>query len=105
MVYGDMEVVGKVYFKIGGVSYLFDYKLLVWVYDDRGLEYYFLQFWDFEIGKDYGSKIEDIGGGGVFLKDSCYVFYVWFDVNYCLFKLFCYEIGIDLVNDVFVYEE
>lgn len=105
MVHGDTEAAGKAYFRIGGASHSPDHKLLAWAYDDKGSEYYSLQFRDLETGKDLGSKIEDTGGGGVFSKDSRHVFYVRLDANHRPSKLFRHEIGTDPTSDVLVYEE
>ncbi|WP_395174073.1 S9 family peptidase [Roseibium alexandrii] len=102
---GDREADGKAYFKIGGASHSTDHKLLAWAYDDKGSEYYSLQFRDLGTGKDTGYVIEDTSGGGVFCADSKYVFYIRLDANHRPSKLFRHEIGTDPATDVLVYEE
>lgn len=102
---GDKEADGKAYFKIGGASHSTDHKLLAWAYDDKGSEYYSLQFRDLETGGDTGYVIEDTSGGGVFCADSKYVFYIRLDANHRPSKLFRHEIGTDPATDVLIYEE
>ncbi|OJJ11194.1 S9 family peptidase [Alphaproteobacteria bacterium AO1-B] len=102
---GDKEADGKAYFKIGGASHSTDHKLLAWAYDDKGSEYYSLQFRNLETGEDTGYVIEDTSGGGVFCADSKYVFYIRLDANHRPSKLFRHEIGTDPATDVLVYEE
>jgi oligopeptidase B len=102
---GDKEADGKAYFKIGGASHSTDHKLLAWAYDDKGSEYYSLQFRNLETGEDTGYVIEDTSGGGVFCAESKYVFYVRLDANHRPSKLFRHEIGTDPATDVLVYEE
>ena len=102
---GDKEADGKAYFKIGGASHSTDHKLLAWAYDDKGSEYYSLQFRDLGTGKDTGYVIEDTSGGGVFCANSKYVFYIRLDANHRPSKLFRHEIGTDPASDVLVYEE
>jgi len=102
---GDKEADGKAYFKIGGASHSTDHKLLAWAYDDKGSEYYSLQFRDLGTGKDTGYVIEDTSGGGVFCANSKYVFYIRLDANHRPSKLFRHEIGTNPASDVLVYEE
>ncbi len=102
---GDKEADGKAYFKIGGASHSTDHKLLAWAYDDKGSEYYSLQFRDLGTGKDTGYVIEDTSGGGVFCANSKYVFYIRLDANHRPSKLFRHEIGSNPASDVLVYEE
>ncbi|MFN3132796.1 S9 family peptidase [Roseibium sp.] len=102
---GDKEADGKAYFKIGGASHSTDHKLLAWAYDDKGSEYYSLQFRNLETGEDTGYVIEDTSGGGVFCADSKYVFYIRLDANHRPSKLFRHEIGTDPATDVLIYEE
>jgi oligopeptidase B len=102
---GDKEADGKAYFKIGGASHSTDHKLLAWAYDDKGSEYYSLQFRNLETGEDTGYVIEDTSGGGVFCAESKYVFYIRLDANHRPSKLLRHEIGTDPATDVLVYEE
>ncbi|MTI42676.1 oligopeptidase B [Roseibium hamelinense] len=105
LLHGDKEAEGKAYFKIGAVSQSPDHKLLAWAVDDKGSEYFSFQLRDLGTGKDMGYRIEDTGGGGVFSKDSKYMFYIRLDANHRPSKLFRHEIGTDPTGDVLVYEE
>ena len=105
LLHGDKEADGKAYFKIGGASQSPDHKILAWAYDDKGSEYYSLQFRNVETGTDLNYSIPDTSGGGVFSKDSSFAFYVQLDDNHRPSKLFRHKIGTDPTNDVLVYEE
>ncbi|MEP3045836.1 MAG: S9 family peptidase [Roseibium sp.] len=105
LLHGDKEADGKAYFRIGGASQSEDHKLLAWAYDDKGSEYYSLQFRDTATGVDLDYSIPDTGGGGVFSADSSFVFYVRLDANHRPSKLFRHKIGTDPSEDVLVFEE
>ncbi len=101
---GDEESEGKAFFKLGGCSHSPDHKLLAWSCDNKGSEYYTVNFRELSTGKDLDNQISNSGGGGVWSKNSSAFFYTELDENHRPSKLFLHDLK-KPDEDTLVFEE
>ena len=100
---GDKEAEGKAYFSVGGLEHSPDHRLLAYVYDDQGSEYYTLRVRNIETGEDLGVEIENTDGEFEWTADSRGIYWVKRDENARPSAV--YYRALDGDEDVLVYEE
>ena len=105
MLDGNKEADGKDYFQFGGTAHSPCHKLIAWTHDDKGSEYFKLQFRDIATGKDMDDVVLNTAGNCVWSADGRHVFYVLLDDNHRPSRLYRHELGTDPAQDVLVHEE
>jgi len=102
---GDKEAQGKGYFRIGGCNHSPNHQSIAWAYDDKGSEYYTINFRDLSSGKALDDLLVDTGGGGTWSSDCQSFIYTRLDDNHRPNKLFLHEMGEDQSADRLIFEE
>jgi len=102
---GDEAAKGKKYFRIGGCSHAPNHELISWSFDDKGSEYFTIQFRKMPDGSPLMDQLSDTGGGGVWSNDSNSLLYGQLDENHRPSKVFHHILGEKQADDRLIYEE
>ncbi|MDR3475233.1 MAG: S9 family peptidase [Devosia sp.] len=100
----NVEAAGA-YFGFGGADHDPSHKLMAWLADRQGSEYYTVRIRDLETGKDSDEVIEDIAEGVVWAPDSRSFYYVEYDESHRPFRVRRHVLGTAQAADEIVYEE
>ena len=93
------------YFGFGGADHDPSHRLLAWMADRQGSEFYTLSIRDLETGKDTGEVLEEVGGGGIWSADSKSLYYIELDDSHRPFRVRRHVLGTAQADDEIVYEE
>lgn len=96
---------GESYFGFGGASHDPSHKMLAWLADRQGSEFYTLCIRDIETGKDIADRLDNIAEGGVWAADSKSLYYCEYDDNHRPFRVRRHVLGTRQADDEIVYEE
>ena len=96
---------GDAYFGFGGADHDPSQKLLAWLADRQGSEFYTVRIRDLETGRDSDEIIEDIAEGVVWAPDSKSFYYVEYDDSHRPFRVRRHVLGTTQAVDEIVYEE
>jgi oligopeptidase B len=100
----NVEAGGK-YFGFGGADHDPSHRLLAWMADRQGSEFYTLHVRDIATGEDTGETLEEVGGGGIWSADSKSLYYVELDDSHRPFRVRRHLLGTPQADDEIVYEE
>ena len=96
---------GDAYFGFGGADHSPSHKLMAWLADRQGSEFYTIRIRDLETGQDTGETIEEVAEGVVWSPDSLSFFYVEYDESHRPFRVRRHVLGTPQADDAIVYEE
>jgi oligopeptidase B len=96
---------GTGYFGFGGADHDPTHRLLAWMADRQGSEFYTLHIRDLATGQDTGEVLEEIGDGGIWSADSLSLYYVELDDSHRPFRVRRHVLGTPQSDDEIVYEE
>jgi oligopeptidase B len=95
---------GDGYFGFAGAEHDHGHKLLAWMADRQGSEYYTIAIRDLATGADI-EFVEKTGGGGVWSADGNSLYYVELDENHRPFRVRQHVLGTPQADDAIIYEE
>ena len=96
---------GDGYFGFGGADHDPSHRLMAWLADRQGSEYYTIRTRDLTTGKDIEDVIEQTAGGGVWAADSKSFYYTEYDDSHRPYRVRRHVLGTPQGADEIVYEE
>jgi oligopeptidase B len=96
---------GDAYFGFGGADHDPSHRLMAWLADRQGSEFYTIRVRNLATGEDIADVIEDTAGGVVWSADSTSFYYVEYDDNHRPFRVRRHLLGTAQAADEIVYEE
>jgi oligopeptidase B len=102
---GDELARGKAFFQLGATRHSCDHRLLAWLADEAGSEFYTARVRDIETGVDLADVVPDVSGAIVWTQDASAFFYVRLDENHKPAGVFRHMLGTAAAADVRVYTE
>jgi len=96
---------GEGYFGFGGADHSPDHRLMAWLADRQGSEFYTIRVRDLATGKETGDVIEEIAEGVVWAPDSASFYYVEYDDSHRPFRVKHHLLGTKQADDSIIYEE
>jgi oligopeptidase B len=102
---GDELARGKAFFQLGATRHSPDHRLLAWLTDEAGAEFYAARVRDIETGADLADVVPDVTGAIVWTQDASAFFYVRLDENHKPAGVFRHILGAPVTADVRVYAE
>lgn len=105
LVDGDALSEGHSFFDIGGFRHSPDHRLVSYVADTKGSEYFEMRFIDAQTGAALADAVPDCSGAGVWSADSAFIFYVRLDDHHRPSRVFRHRLGAPARDDILVYEE
>jgi oligopeptidase B len=102
---GDELARGKAFFQLGATRHSSDHRLLAWLADEAGSEFYTARVRDIETGVDLADVVPDVSGAIVWTQDASAFFYVRLDVSHKPAGVFRHMLGTPVAADVRVYTE
>jgi oligopeptidase B len=102
---GDELARGKAFFQLGATRHSSDHRLLAWLADEAGSEFYTARVRDTETGADLADVVPDVSGAIVWMRDASAFFYVRLDENHKPAGVFRHVLGTPVAADVRVYAE
>src|SRR5215813_11531280 len=101
---GDALAQGKAYFQLGATRHSPDHRLLAWICDDAGSEYYTCRVRDLASLADIADVIPDVSGPVVWTADASAFYYVRLDEEHRPSKVFRHRLGTPVSDDKLIYE-
>ena len=89
----------------GGADHDRSHRLLAWLVDRQGSEFYTVRIRDLETGKDSDEIVEDVADGVVWAADSRSFYYVEYDDSHRPFRVRRHVLGTLQRDDKMIYEE
>ena len=102
---GDELARGKGFFQLGAAAHSSDHRLLAWLADEAGSEFYTARVRDIETGVDLADVVPDVSGAVVWKQDASAFFYVRLDENHKPAGVFRHVLDTPVAADVRVYTE
>ena len=102
---GDELARGKAFFQLGATRHSPDHRLLAWLADEAGSEFYIARVRVIDTGIDLADVVPDVSGAIVWTQDASAFFYVRLDKNHRPAGVFRHTLGTPLVADVRVFTE
>ena len=93
------------YFGFGGADHSPSHKLMAWLADRQGSEFYTIRVRNLETGEDTADVVEEVAEGVVWTPDSRSFYYVEYDDNHRPFRVRQHVLGSAQSADTIVYEE
>ena len=97
---GDELARGKAFFQLGATRHSPDHRLLAWLADEAGSEFYAARVRDIETGADLADVVPDVSGTIVWTQDASAFFYVRLDENHKPAGVFRHILGAPVTADV-----
>ncbi|MGZ5802772.1 MAG: S9 family peptidase, partial [Xanthobacteraceae bacterium] len=101
---GDALAAGKPFFHFGDARHSPDHRLLAWLSDDSGSEFYTIRIRDIASGKDLPDLVPEIAGSVAWSSDSLSFYYVRLDEMHRPLRIFRHRLGTSSSEDVLVFE-
>src|SRR5262249_42370890 len=101
---GDALAQGKAYFQLGATRHSPNHRLLAWICDDAGSEYFTARVRDTESLADIADIVPDVGGPVVWTADAAAFYYVWLDEQHRPSRGYRHPIGTPTSDDKLIYE-
>jgi oligopeptidase B len=101
---GDALSKGKAYFQLGATRHSPDHRLLAWICDEAGSEYYTCRVRDLGSLADIADVIPDVSGPVVWTADASAFYYVRLDEEHRPSKVFRHRLGTPTSDDKLIYE-
>jgi oligopeptidase B len=102
---GDALALGKAFFRLGATRHSPDHRLLAWLADEAGSEFYTARVRVIESGADLADVVPDASGAVVWTQDASAFYYVRLDQNHRPDGVFRHELGTPVAADVRVFTE
>ena len=90
---GDALAQGKAFFRLGATQHSPDHRLLAWLADEAGSEFYTARVRVIESGADLADVVPDASGAVVWTQDASAFYYVRLDQNHRPAGVFRHESG------------
>jgi oligopeptidase B len=102
---GDELARGKPFFHVGPTRHSSDHRLLAWLADEAGSEFYTARVRLTDTGIDLADIVPDVSGAVVWTHDASGFFYVRLDKNHKPAGVFRHRLGTPVADDVRVFRE
>jgi oligopeptidase B len=99
----DALAAGKPFFHFGDARHSPDHKLLAWLSDESGSEYYTLRVRDLATGVDLADTVPEAAGSVVWSNDSSALYYVRLDELHRPLRVFRHRIGTPSSEDTLIF--
>ena len=101
----NAEAEGQAFFKLGGYEADRQGRVLAWSFDNKGSEYFTINFRDLSAGGDMGEALHGTTGALAWSDCGNYLFYGLYDDNHRPNRVMRHKIGTDQSDDTCLYEE
>jgi oligopeptidase B len=102
---GDALAQGKSFFRLGSTRQSPDHRLLAWLADEAGSEFYSARVRVIDTGADLADVVPDASGTVVWTQDASAFYYVRLDQNHRPAGVFRHKLGTPVAADVRVFKE
>jgi oligopeptidase B len=102
---GDELARGKAFFKLGAARHSSDHRLLAWLADEAGSEFYTARVRVIDTGRDLADVVPDVSDEVVWTQDASAFFYVRLDKNHRPAGVLRHSLGTPAADDVCVLTE
>src|SRR5215831_10536381 len=102
---GDALAHGKAFFQLGATRHSPDHRLLAWLADEAGSEFYTARVRVIDSGADLADVVPDASGAVVWTQDASAFYYVRLDQNHRPDGVFRHALGTPVAADVRVFTE
>jgi oligopeptidase B len=102
---GDKLAHGKAFFRLGATRHSANHRLLAWLADEAGSEFYTARVRVIDSGTDLGDVVPDVSGAVVWTQDASAFYYVRLDQNHKPAGVFRHRLGTGVAADVRVFTE
>ncbi len=102
---GDELARGKAFFHLGATRHSPEHRLLAWLADEAGSEFYTARVRVIDTGVDLADVVPDVSGAIVWTRDASVFFYVRLDQNHKPAGVFRHALGTPVAADVRVFEK
>ena len=101
---GDALAQGKAFFQLGDTRHSPDHKLIAWLCDEAGSEFYTARIRNAETGTDLADVIPEATGSVVWSADGAAIYYVRLDDNHRPHYVYRHRLGTQASQDELVFE-
>jgi oligopeptidase B len=101
---GDALAKDKPFFHFGEARHSPDHRLLAWISDDAGSEFYTARIRDIATGVDLPDSVPEVAGSVVWTKDTSAFYYVRLDELHRPLRVFRHRVGTPSAGDVLIFE-
>src|SRR4249920_2269617 len=102
---GDALARGKAFFRLGATQHSSDHRLLAWLADEAGSEFYSARVREIDTGADLADVVPDVSGAVVWTQDASAFYYVRLDKSHRPAGVFRHALGTPVAADVRVFTE
>jgi oligopeptidase B len=102
---GDELARGKAFFRLGATRHSPDHRLLAWLADEAGSEFYTARVRDTDSGVDLADVVPDVSGAIVWTQDASAFLYVRLDQNHKPAGVFRHAVGTPVTAAVRMFKE
>ena len=102
---GDALAKGKAFLRLGSTRHSPDHRLLAWLADEAGSEFYTARVRVIDTGADLADVVPDASGTVVWTQDASAFYYVRLDQNHRPAGVFRHKLGTPVAADVRVFTE
>jgi oligopeptidase B len=102
---GDELARGKAFFRLGATRHSSDHRLLAWLADESGSEFYNARVRLIGTGVDLADVVPDASGAVVWTQDASAFYYGRLDQNHRPAGVFRHKLGTPVAADVRVFKE
>src|SRR6478752_7217482 len=99
---GDALAHGKAFFRLGATQHSSDHRLLAWLADEAGSEFYTARVRVIDSGSDLADVVPDTSGAVVWTQDASAFYYVRLDQNHRPDGVFRHALGTPVSADTCV---
>ncbi len=102
---GDALAHGMAFFRLGATRHSCDHRLLAWLADETGSEFYTARVRVIDTGVDLTDVVPDASGAVVWTQDAAAFYYVRLDQNHRPAGVFRHRLGTPVAADACVFRE
>jgi oligopeptidase B len=102
---GDALAQGKAFFRLGSTRHSPDHRLLAWLADEAGSEFYTTRVRVIDTGTDLADVVPDASGTVVWTQDASAFYYVRLDQNHRPTGVFRHKLGTPVAADVCMFRD
>jgi len=102
---GDELARGKAFFHIGPTAHSSDHRMLAWLADEAGSEFYTARVRVIDTGIDLADLVPDVSSPVVWTHDVSAFFYVRLDKNHKPAGVFRHTLGTPVAEDMHIFME
>ncbi len=100
---GDALAAGKSFFQLGGATHSPDQRLLAWVSDEMGSEFFTARVRDLATARDLADQVPEVSGSVVWTQDSAGFYYVRLDAQHRPTEVRLHRLGAPVSEDALVF--